>query len=109
MMINSKTDEFLADLGYIHDRENNLFYCEKANDERIVLFAHAGFTIAFLSAILDIPYPMVCTHFAVNHSCITVVRFDNKETLIPKVLTFSNDSHLYRECLPSGDDNFIHI
>ena len=107
--INTKTDEFFADLGYIHDRENNVFHCEKPNNERVALFAHASFSMAFLSAVLDIPYPMVCTHFAANHTGITVIRFDNKETLIPKVLTLSNDAHLYREGLPTTDENYIHI
>lgn len=98
--INSNIDEFLAELGYVHDREKHLYYCEKKNDDRIALFAHAGFSLAFLSAVLDIPYPMICTHFFSNHSCVTVIKFHNSKTLIPKVLTFSNDSHLYRERLP---------
>ena len=107
--INAKTDEFLGGLGYIHDREKNVFHCEKPNDERVALFAHGGFTMSFLSAVLDIPYPMVCTHFAVNHSAITVIKFENKETLLPKVLTLSNDSHLYREGLPTTDGNYLYF
>ena len=104
--INSETDKFFADLGYIHDRENNVFHCEKPNDERIALFAHGGFTLSFLSSVLDIPYPMICTHFTVNQSSMTVIRFDNNETLMPRVLTYSNDSHLYREGLPTTDSQY---
>lgn len=107
--INSNADDFLKELGYEHDRENNVYHCIKDNDERIALFAHAGFSLAFLSAVLDIPYPMICTHFAVNHSCVTVIKFDNKPTLIPKILTFSNDSHLYREGLPTKFNNYLYF
>ena len=99
--INSNTDEFLAELGFVHDRENHVYHCKKKNDDRIALFAHGGFTLTFLSSVLDIPYPMICTHFTVNLSCITVIEFDTKPTFFPKILTLSNDSHLYREGLPT--------
>lgn len=103
--INTNTDKFLAELGYIHDRENHVYHCNKKNEDRIALFAHGGFTLTFLSAVLDLPYPMICTHFTVDLSCVTVIKFDNKATLIPKVLTLSNDSHLYREGLPTKFNN----
>ncbi len=99
--INKHSDEFLAELGFVHDRENNVYHCVKENYQRIALFAHAGFSLGFLSSVLDIPYPMFCTHFLVNHSCVTVINFENKKTLQPRVLSFSNDSHLYREGLPT--------
>ena len=60
------------------------------------------FSLTYLSLILDIPYPMFCTHFAVNHSCVTVIEFENKKTLQPRILSFSNDSYLYREGLPQS-------
>lgn len=107
--INENSDKFLEELGYVHDRENNVFHCVKENDKRIALFAHAGFTLTFLSAVLDIPYPMICTHFSVSHTCVTVIKFDNKATLVPKVLTLSNDSHIYREGLPTKYNNFLYF
>lgn len=107
--IRIKSDEFFESHGYLHDRENNLYHCQKPNDERIAIFAHAGFSWTFLSVVLDIPYPMICTHFRVSHSCITVIEFDNKEICIPKILTFSNDSHLYREGLPTKFNNSLYF
>ena len=99
--IERESDAFFSELGYEHDRQNNVFHCKQPSEKRIALFAHAGFSLTCLSAVLDIPYPMICTHFCLNHSCITVIKFDNKPTLIPKVLTHSNDSHLYHDGLPT--------
>ena len=93
--ISLKTDEFLEGLGYFHDRENRCFIPKKPNGDTVALFAHEGFGSAFLSNILDIPYPMFCTRFSMCHSGITVVAFDNcDEAFLPKILTYSNDSHI---------------
>lgn len=105
--IDENVDSFLSESGYRHDRKNHTYHTVENNEKRIALFAHAGFTNNFLSSVLDIPYPMVCTHFSVSHSCFTVIRFDNKETFVPDILTFSNDSHLYSEGLPTRFNNLI--
>ena len=75
---------------------------ENPNDRRIALFAHQGFGLAFLSSILDIPYPHFATHFDMQHSGMSVIYFDEKcPFTIPKLLQLSNDSHLYRQGLPT--------
>lgn len=93
----------------MYDRENNVYHCIKENDERIALFAHGMFSLTFLSAVLDIPFPIMCTHFTLSHSSVTVIEFNNKPTLFPKILTYSNDSHLYREGLPTKYNNNIYF
>ena len=45
------TTEFFASLGYEHLRYSGKYKVTKQNDERVVLFAHQGFGIAFLSAV----------------------------------------------------------
>ena len=96
-------DELFLSLGYEHDREKGCYYPVKPTNDRVALFAHQGFGIAFLSAVLDIPYPMYSTHFDMCHSGVTVIDFSEGEgVVIPKVLSLSNDSHLYRELLPSN-------
>ena len=107
--INKNVDEFLSALGYVHNRKNHTYHNTEENEERIALFAHSGFTNNFLSSVLDIPYPMFCTHFAVTHTGMTVIKFDNKETLVPKILTFSNDSHLYKEGLPTKFNQSVYF
>ena len=67
--------------------------------------------MAFLSSLLDIPYPIFSTHFDLSHSSMTVIHFDDEKTdrIYPKVLQLSNDSHLYREGILTGYNNRIHF
>ncbi len=98
--INASVDEWLLSLGYRHDRTKGIYHTVKPTKERVVLFAHQGFGVAFLSSLLDIPYPLFCTHFDIGHSDMTVIEFDaHNGVVIPKVLTHSNDGHLYKEGL----------
>lgn len=106
--INTNVDEFLKSLGYIHDRERRIYTQTAPNEERVALFAHQGFGLLFLSSVLDIPYPQFSTHFDITHSGMTVIEF--KETdgaVIPRVLTLSDDSHIYKEGLPTYYNNCI--
>lgn len=84
---------FLEELGYKHTE--NGYEAVRPNNDRIALFAHQGFGLAFLSVILDIPYPLFCTHFDMTYTGITVIDFDGEGFVIPKMLQLSNDSHLF--------------
>lgn len=98
--IERETDAFLLSLGYRHDREARAYVAEAPSRRRIALFAHQGFGMAFLSAVLDIPYPTVATRFDMQHSGMSVIYFDeNKPIVVPRLLQLSNDSHLYRHAL----------
>ncbi len=95
--IRNNADEFFASLGYVHDREKKYYVVTKPPCERVALFAHQGFGLAFLSCVLDIPYPVFCTRFDMEYSGMTVISFDDIGGIsIPKVLQLSNDSHLYK-------------
>ena len=83
-------------------REEAAYEAVNPSEKRIALFAHQGFGLAFLSCILDIPYPLFSTHFDLSHSSMTVIDFSGKGKIRPKVLQSSNDSHLYREGLLTG-------
>jgi len=108
--IYTETDGFLEQLGYEHIRYTGKYKVTKANDQRVALFAHQGFGLAFLSCILDIPYPTFCTHFDINHSGVTVVEFaENGGYCVPKILMHSSDAHLYREGLPTRYINGIYL
>lgn len=106
--IYNETDKLFAELGYEHDRLTGRYKVLRPNNERVALFAHQGFGIAFLSCVLDIPYPMVAKHFDMCHTGITVIEFaDRGGYAIPKVLTLSSDSHIYREGLPTNYNNYV--
>lgn len=95
------TYSFTESLGYAHKQNQNLYIAENPNEKKVALFAHESFGMAFLSTLLDIPYPMFCTHIGLSHSGMTVIRFDGNGEVIPCVLQLSNDSHLYKDELPT--------
>ena len=103
LRIRQSADEFLLSLGYEHDRATNTYREVAPNNERVALFAHAGFGSAFLPEILDIPYPAFAAHSDMRTTGMTVISFETEkgsDLVIPRMLTYSSDSHLYREGLP---------
>ena len=107
--LHADCDAFLLELGYRHLPEENRYLVERPNDDRIALFAHQGFGMIFLSHILDVPYPLFASHFDIGHSGVTVIEFapDRNGIVSPTVLTLSNDSHLFRDGLPTNYQNRI--
>ena len=104
--VNAAVDEFFLSLGFRHDRENARYEVvgEHLNRDRVALFAHQGFGMSFFSSMLDIPYPMFCTHFDFSHSSMSVINFEPRGKYVyPHVLQTANDSHLYREGIITGD------
>lgn len=101
--IGSELDAFFASFGYEHDREKGLYkVTNQQKEKRIAIFAHEGFGKIFMSELLDIPFPLYSSHFEMKHTGMTVIRFDDRfnEYARARVLTVSNDSHLYRDGLP---------
>lgn len=104
----TESDKFLASLGFEHIPFTGRYKVTKPNNERVALFAHQGFGLAFLSAILDIPYPLFCAHFDMTHTGVTVINFAEENGFaVPRVLTLSNDSHIYKEGLPTNYNNSL--
>ena len=99
--IQKEADAFLASLGYVHDLDSNVYISEGGNRENVGFFAHEGFGLAFLSCVLDIPYPMFSTHFALAHSRVCVIEFPERAgEVVPNMLQFGGDSHLFADHLP---------
>lgn len=105
--VNCALDEFLKGFGYIHDRVRGVYKVEKETNKRIAVFAHQGFGMIFFSSLLDIPYPVFSTRFDISHSCVSLINFPNshRDVIVPKLLQHSNDSHLYKEGLPTKYNN----
>lgn len=106
-LIQRELDAFMLEQGYRHDAENNRYIAERPNNDRIALFAHQGIGMAIMSSLLDVPYPVFAMTFDFGHSSMTVVEFSGNEIVFPKVLQLSNDSHLYREGLPTKYHNRV--
>ena len=108
--IGGEVEHFIRTLGYVHDAEKCGYFAEQPNERRVALFAHQGFGLAFLSLLLDIPYPVFCTHFDMSHTGMSVIEFPDQEGIVyPKLLQLSNDSHLYREGLPTKYNNYVYF
>ena len=108
--VQNEVDNWLNGFGYAHDHEKNMYLNSTHNEKRIALFAHQGFGMAFLSCVLDIPYPVFATHFDIAHSSMTVIHFpENEGYCVPKAIQMSNDSHLYKENLPTKYSNRFYI
>lgn len=106
--IDAAIDEFFATLGYEHDRANGIWHAVNPTEERVALFAHQGFGMSFLSSVLDIPYPLASVHCDMSHTGMTVINFKAVDGIvIPRMLTMANDSHLYREGLPTRYHNVL--
>ena len=104
--VDRELDSFFLSLGYRHDRENGRFEAVAPTNERVALFAHQGFGMAFFSSLLGIPYPFFCTHFDMGHTGMSVIDFSETDGFVyPKVLQLSNDSHLYRDGILTGYQN----
>ncbi len=97
-----RVDAFLESLGYAHDREGHFYRPVRDNDAHVALFAHEGFGKMFLSSLLDISYPDFCTHFCLSQTGVAAIGFkpDADGVVVPKVFTFSAESHLLRDGLP---------
>ncbi|MBQ2746238.1 MAG: histidine phosphatase family protein [Clostridia bacterium] len=102
------TDEFLLSLGYKHIRGTGVYEVVNDNPDRVALFAHHGFGMGFLSSMLDLPFPLFSIHFNMDFTGVTVVEFKNENGICyPRVLTLSDDGHLYREGLMLGHNKEV--
>lgn len=107
---NENVDNFLQSLGFQHDRRNHRYEVLHKSNKRVALFAHQGFGLAFLSSVMDIPYPYFSTHFDTSHSCVTVIEFaEDTKYVYPKILQLSNDSHLFKAGLMAGYHGHIKV
>lgn len=109
--ISRETDAFFENLGYKHDHENHGYIPVAPNEKRIAFFAHGGFGAAFFSCMLDIPYPWLVTRSGFSHSSMSVIHFNKPDEglVFPALLQLCNDSHLYRDGLPTDYNHYIYI
>lgn len=99
--IQKASDEFFESLGYKRVGDGK-YQVIKDNSKRVAMFAHQGFGLAFIPAILGIPYPMFASHFDIFTSGVTVIEFANVNGYAyPKIVELSSSAHLYKEGLPT--------
>ena len=107
--IQAASDAFFARQGYV--REGVKYRVEKPNNDRIALFAHGGFGVAFLSVLLGIPPQFVLSSFEMPHCGISIFHFANNADgwTQPRCLSYSDTSFQYEDRLPMLYNNKIRI
>jgi probable phosphoglycerate mutase len=101
--------DFLSRLGYVE--ENGIYRITKPNEDKVALFCHAAMTKTWLSYLLHIPIHLLWAGMNVTHTGVTVLEFKNNENGVtaPKMLCFSDVSHLYKSGLDLVHDNDVEI
>ena len=103
------SDDFFRRLGY--EREGARYKILQPNEERIALFAHAGYGVIWLSHMFHIPTPQAWGTFDLGLSAVTIFEFRNYEGgyTAPYCLCHADLSHLYGEGLPMKYNNRIYL
>ena len=93
------SDAFLARHGY--ERKGGLYRCVAPSKERIAVFCHGGFGLAWLSHLLEIPLPLMWSGFWLAPSSVTTIFFEQRseEWAVPRCVGLGDTSHLYAEGL----------
>lgn len=107
--VRKETHKFFEELGFKYDEEKKCYIKVNEVCERVALFAHQGFGVAFLSTLLEIPYPLFSTHFDLNHSSVTVIEMFGETEVVPRIVSLSDNSHLYKENLPTKFENKYYL
>ncbi len=91
--IDKGIDEWLAGLGYSRE---GLYYNhleEELEHRTIALFSHGGSSSVAMGHILNLPFPYVCGLLHIDHTGITVLRFDrHKGPATLPCLELANDN-----------------
>ncbi len=105
--IQAGCDDFLARQGYV--RAGAKYRITRANDDRVAVFAHQGFGMAFLSVLLQIPPQYVFASFDITHTGVSVFHFANNADgfTMPRCLCLSDTSHIYEDRLPMKYHNHL--
>ncbi len=96
-MITSKTDEFLASLGY--RRKGGRYLCSQKNTETIAVFYHGGTGACMLSHILNLSFPYVLSVLTYGLCSVSIISFpgDAGEISVPRIELFNDLEHVRDE------------
>ena len=89
------SDGFLARHGY--ERAGGRYRCVQPNRERIAVFCHGGFGLAWLAHLLEIPLPLMWSGFWLAPSSVTTILLEQRseQWAVPRCVGLGDVSHLY--------------
>lgn len=94
------SDDFIKRQGY--EREGGRYRIITPNREKIAIFCHGGFGLAWLAHLLELPLTLVWSGFWLAPSSVTTVLFDERspEWAVPRCIGLGDVSHLHKAGLP---------
>ena len=86
-IVKKGSDDFLSRHGYV--RMGGKYRIVKPNRDKIAVFCHAGFAMAWLSHLLGIPLPLIWSGFWLPSSSVTTVLFEERtdKFAVPRCLS----------------------
>ncbi|NBD25715.1 histidine phosphatase family protein [Paenibacillus glycinis] len=102
-----QSDAFMEASGY--RREGGKYRILRENDDKLAVFCHMGFGLAWLAHLLEIPLPLVWSGFWLPPSSVTTILLDarSEEWAVPRCLGAGDVSHLYEAGLPVSRQGII--
>ena len=92
-----ETDNWMRELGY--ERDGLYYRCQRSDEKEytVALFAHGGSGTAMLARLLNLPFFYLCGLIRMEHTAITIVRFEQKEgeTGMPVLELCSDSRHIH--------------
>lgn len=100
------SDVFLRKLGY--EREGGVYRIREANEKRIAVFCHGGFSSFWFSHLLNIPPHIFWSGFTIAHSAITKIFFANvpEGVTVPRCIELAATPHLYKDNVEVKDASY---
>ncbi|MBV9851268.1 MAG: histidine phosphatase family protein [Armatimonadetes bacterium] len=95
------SDAFLARHGYA--REGRRYRVVRSSRERVAVFCHGAFGLAWVAHLLEIPLPLVWAGFWLPPSSVTTILMEERSPhwAIPRCIGLGDVSHLYAAGLPT--------
>ncbi|MNR01942.1 hypothetical protein D3C85_1177770 [compost metagenome] len=83
-------------------RKDGRYEIIRSNTERIAVFCHMGFGLAWIAHLLELPLPLVWSGFWLAPSSVTTILWDERSAkwAVPRCLGLGDVSHLYGSRLP---------
>lgn len=94
------SDRFLSRHGY--QREGGKYRIVEPNRDKIAVFCHMGFGLAWVAHLLALPLPLVWAGFWLAPSSVTTILLDERSSqwAVPRCTGLSDVSHLHANGLP---------
>jgi broad specificity phosphatase PhoE len=94
------SDAFLATHGF--ERDGGVYRFTRENRERVAVFCHGGFGLAWLAHLLAVPLPLMWAGFFLWPSSVTTILFDERApgVAVPRCVGLADLSHLHAAGLP---------